>query len=50
MGDVGDAERIDDLDHLPALAYHDVSFTQFANDLYGTVTLLWHAGLLLGSV
>jgi len=35
---------------LPALADQDVSFTQFANDLFGTVTLLRHAGLLLESV
>jgi hypothetical protein len=50
LGDVSDAESLDDLDHHLALTDRDVSLTQFADDLFGTVPQLRHAGLLLESI
>jgi len=43
-GDVSCAESLDDLDHHHAQTDRDVSLTRFADDLFGTVTLLLHAG------
>jgi hypothetical protein len=50
IGDLGEAEGRDDLDHLLALADQDVNFTRLADDLFWTVPLLRHASLLLESV
>jgi hypothetical protein len=47
IGDVDDAEGLDDPDHLLALPDQDITLSQFGNDLFGTVTLLRRAGLLL---
>jgi hypothetical protein len=49
IDDVGDDEGLDDPDHLLALADQDVSLAQFADDLFGTITFLQHAGPLLES-
>lgn len=50
LGDVSYAASLDDLDHHLALADRDVSLTQFADDLFGTVPLLRHDGLLPESI
>jgi len=34
-GDVGNAENLDDIEHLLALADQDVRLAQFGNDLFG---------------
>jgi hypothetical protein len=41
---------LDHLDHLLALTYQNIRLTQFAYDLFRTVTLLRHAISLLDSV
>jgi hypothetical protein len=50
IGNIGDPEDLDDIPHLLALADQDVRLAQFGNDLFGTITLLRYAGLLLESV